>query len=200
MNEIPAVSHSGFLALVSYIPDPLRSFLSGLRRNLPGTDNPEPHITVLPRRLLRLENSRDPIPAVESVSREARWIVSQFPAFEVELSAVRHFVGTNVLYLDVADGNDRLHELHDALNTGALAHPEEFEFRPHLTLSGPVSDENLRSAQERAEQAWAAASCSRRFTVQEIVCLWLSSNGAQAEWRRAWSEPLAAKTTARGAS
>lgn len=190
MNDIPQKPTSGFLALVSYIPDPLGSFLHGLRQTLPGTDHTEPHVTVLPRRLL---------PRRESNER-ARSILAQFPAFDVEFSTVRHFPETNVLYLDVMVGNDRLHELHDALNTGGLAHPEDFEFRPHLTLSGSLPNGDLDTAQRRAEQVWAALPCPRRFTLEEIVCLWLTPESPRSEWRRLWSQRLAAKTSARGAS
>ena len=107
----------GSFALVAYIPEPLGAFLNSLRRALPGDDNPQAHITVLPPRPLKA--------GVDLVSREAQAILSGFSPFFVELSDVKVFPETNILYLDIASGNEALHALHDALNIGLLAHEEK---------------------------------------------------------------------------
>ena len=91
-----------------------------------GEENPQAHITVLPPRPLKA--------GVDLVSCEAQAILSGFSPFSVELSEVKVFPETNILYLDIASGNDALHHLHDALNIGLLAHEENFDFLPHLTL------------------------------------------------------------------
>jgi 2'-5' RNA ligase len=117
-------------------------------------------------------------------------ILSQFPPFEVELSRVRQFPETKFLYLDLGEGNSVIHDLHDALNKGDLFDAEEFEFRPHLTLGGPVSSGVLDSARHQAEVTWNAEHCAARFTVQEVVCLWLSPDSGHGEWRRLWSQKL----------
>lgn len=187
MKDITETTEWGSFALVSYIPDPLGSFLQGLRQALPGEDNPQPHITILPPRPLKLP--------VEAASQQAQNILLQFPAFEVELLRVRSFPETNVLYLDVGEGNELLHELHAALNSGALEHCEEFDFRPHLTLSGPVESENLRLARRQAGMAWYSSKCTPRFAFEEVVCLWLSPESTQGEWRRLWSQKLSRKET-----
>lgn len=191
MNEIQGAPRWGFFALVSYIPEPLSSFLQGLREILPNNDSSEAHITLLPPRPLRLP--------IETVSKQARSILRQFPPFDVELSTVRRFAETKFLYLDLGEGNSLIHDLHDALNRGDLSDPEEFEFHPHLTLGGPVSPGTLDLAQEQAEVTWSGEHCAPRFTIQEVVCLWLSPNSAQGEWRRVWSQklsPNAARTSA----
>jgi len=182
MNEIPGPPRWGFIALVSYIPDPLASFLQGLREALPNNDSSEAHITLLPPRPLKLP--------VETISQKARAILDQFPQFDVELSSVRRFAETKFLYLDLAEGSSLIHDVHDALNQGDLADPEEFEFRPHLTLGGPVSPGVLDSAQQQAELTWNGKHCARRFTIREVVCLWLSPDSAQGEWRRLWTHEL----------
>jgi 2'-5' RNA ligase len=195
MNELHGASPWGFFALVSYIPEPLGSFLQELREILPNNDSSEAHITLLPPRPLKLP--------VENVSKQARTILSQFPPFDVELSKVRRFAETNFLYIDLGEGNSLIHDLHDALNQGDLADSEEFEFRPHLTLGGPVSAAALDSAQERAEVTWSGEHCAPRFTVQEVVSLWLSPHSAQGEWRRLWTQklnPSAARATAAAAT
>ena len=45
MNPISGDPRCGLFALVSYIPDPLGSFLQGLREILPNNDSSEAHIT-----------------------------------------------------------------------------------------------------------------------------------------------------------
>jgi 2'-5' RNA ligase len=195
MNELHGASPWGFFALVSYIPEPLGSFLQGLREILPNNDSSEAHITLLPPRPLKLP--------VDTISKQARNILSQFPPFDVELSKVRRFAETNFLYIDLGEGNSLIHDLHDALNQGDLADSEEFEFRPHLTLGGPVSPSALDSAQEQAEVTWGGEHCAPRFTVREVVSLWLSPDSAQGEWRRLWTQelnPSAARATAASAT
>ena len=182
MNQNPKTPPWGFFALVSYIPDPLGSLLHELRQALPGDDNPRPHITILPPRPLKLP--------IEAASKQARKILRQFPPFEVELSRVSRFSQTDFLYLDVGDGGPFLHHLHDALNTGDLNYLEELEFRPHLTLGGPVSARNLEATQEVAEAAWHSLLHLRRFTLDEVAALWLSPGNGQGQWERVWSHRL----------
>src|SRR5690349_20174776 len=156
MNEITQTTDWGCFALVSYIPDPLGSFLHELRRSLPGEHNPQPHITILPPRPLKLP--------VDAASQKAQNILLRFAAFEVELSTLRSFPETNVLYLDIAKGNGALHDLHGALNADVLEHEEKFEFRPHLTLGGPVESAHLPWVRRQAETAWYSSDHPRRFT------------------------------------
>jgi hypothetical protein len=182
MTDITVASEWGFFALVSYLRDPLRSFFYELRQALPGEENPQPHITILPPRPLMLP--------VEAASRRAREILLNFPAFEVELSQVRCFPETNVLYFDVGDGCDALHALHTALNSGDLSHTEEFAFRPHLTLSGPVPPSALHAVQQQAETAWHSSGCSNRFLLSEVVCLWVRPEENHCEWQPLWSQSL----------
>lgn len=189
MNGISDPSQWGSFALVSYIPEPLGSFFDGLRRELPGEVNPQAHITLLPPRPLHLP--------VETASEQALKVLSKFPPFEIEFSSVGSFPHTNFLYLDIADGSSLLHALHDALNTGDFLHAEQFEFRPHLTLGGPVPQAHLPSVQDQAQMAWLAATHPRRFTLDEIVFLWLNPDSPDGEWYRLWSYNLATGSTAR---
>jgi 2'-5' RNA ligase len=172
----------GSLALVNYIPEPLSSFLHSLRRLLPGDENPQAHITILPPRPLKS--------AADYASLGARKVLDEFSRFEVELSSVRCFPDTNYLYLDIVEGNRTLHAMHAALNSGELKHAERFEYRPHLTIGGPVSEISLESVQAEAENAWRSSGCSPRLIVDEIVCLWLSPGGSSLDWKRVWSHWL----------
>ncbi len=172
----------GSFALVSYIPDPLGSLLQRLRQTLPGQDNFQPHITILPPRPLKLP--------VDVTSELALKTLLSFPDFEVELSKVHLFPETQILYLDIEEGSELIHELHSALNSGDLAHVEAFLFRPHLTLAGPIPHADLQTLRQQIEAAWTAAQCPRRFLLSEIVFLWLPPGTAPREWSRLWSRTL----------
>lgn len=185
MNEICEITPWGSCALVAYIPDPLRSVLDGLRQVLPGDHVPQPHITILPPRALKLP--------VQEASEQAEGILRRVLAFEIELAKVHYFPETNFLYLSVGAGDASLRRLHQALNSGLLHSGEEFEFRPHLTLGGPVPHAQLDSTQAQLQKAWQSAPCSRRFTLDELVFLWLKPDSQNGEWLRVSAHSLAKK-------
>jgi len=179
MNEIP---DRGLFALVAYVPDPLASFLYEMRRSFSEGPCPQPHVTILPPRPLR-------VPA-ESACEIAKKILRLQNQFEIELSQIRYFVNTNTLYLDISDGASELHALHDSLNQDDLFHQEEFAFRPHLTVAGLVNPQHLPDVLQKAERNWRAASLSPRFTISEIVCLLQEGGEPESNWRRLWSTKL----------
>jgi 2'-5' RNA ligase len=179
MTKISDSPQWGSFALVSYIANPLGSSLQALRQLLPGEEKPQVHITVLPPRPLHLP--------LEEASAAAKQVLERFTRFEVELSSIQRFPDTSYLYLDIAAGSVRLHELHTALNHAELKHTERFAYRPHLTIGGPVSEENASEVIERAKTVWRASDCSPLFVVDEIVCLWLRPGGGPSEWNRSWS-------------
>lgn len=183
MTQIPATQWGQF-ALVSYVPDPLASFLYRLRGSLPGIGNPQAHITILPPRPLRLP--------VDTAAEQVRNALRNFPPFAVQLTRVSRFVETNFLYLEIGEGSRALRSMHDTLNGGNLAHEEPFEFRPHLTLGGPVPADCLDEASGRAEDLWRSAVCPPRFTLEEVVFLWLAPNSTQHDWERLWTQRLTA--------
>lgn len=191
MNDIPQAERLKLAAMVSYLPDPLGSYVRQLRRKLPGEHHPDPHITILPPR---------PLAALEAAARQAHAALQRFRRFAVELAAVCVFPETNVLYIDIEEGAAAIHDLHNALNTDALAGSEQFEFRPHLTLSGPIPEGELPGARRLAEDAWSTAGMPRRFVLGEVAFLWRSlGNG---DWTRLWEQslkpaPKAAAVTAR---
>lgn len=172
----------GSFALVAYLPEQLDSFLHSLRQELPDGEKPQAHITVLPPRPLNT--------AVEKVTRQAQAILSKFAPFGVQLSRVKVFPETNILYVDIAEGNDALHKLHDALNVDLLAHEENFDFLPHLTVSGPVPPKDLAKASAKAQRAWAKYTGEKNFEVNEIVALWQPMQGSADDWTRVWSQKL----------
>jgi len=180
--KLSDVAEWGSFALVAYIPDPLGAFLQSMRHDLPGQENPQSHITVLPPRPLKA-------PA-ESASHEARLTLGRFEPFLVELRSVKVFPETHILYLDVGEGEETLHRLHDALNAGVLRHEEDFEFLPHLTMSGAISAERLASVKARASRAWKKYQGEKRFHIGEAVALWQPPQGSSEDWNRLWDQKL----------
>jgi len=177
-----ALPQSGSFALVAYIPAPLGDFLQTLRDRLPGEEKPQAHITVLPPRPLKSP--------VEAASKLAKRILKDFHPFPVSLSTVKVFKETNILYLEIATGNNTLHQLHDALNTGVLAHEENFQFLPHLTISGPVPTERLAGVKKNAAQAWRKHAGEKGFEVSQVVALWQPPRGSWDDWNRLWEQTL----------
>jgi hypothetical protein len=172
----------GFFALVSYVPDPLGPCLDGMRQAMPGAEFRQAHITILPPRPLK--NS------VETVSQHVRTLLRNFQCFTVELSSVRRFEETNVLYLDLAEGSEQVHAIHDALNQGDLEFKEEFQFHPHLTIAGPLTPESVEPMQWRAEKLWNAIRPQGSFVLRDIVALWADPRYSVAAWQRLWTYSL----------
>lgn len=172
----------GSFALVTYLPDPLGSFLTELRRCLPGDKRPEAHITFLPPRPLSLP--------IEIASREITELLSSVEAFELELGNLKLFPGSNMLYLSVENGSQELLNLHGALNAGKLFWEEHYEYIPHLTLSDALSENQLRTALEQAERAWNTSGHSRSFVVNDIILLWQPGGCSDRNWTRITSFPL----------
>jgi 2'-5' RNA ligase len=171
----------GRFALVSYVPEPLRSAIGKLAHDLSGASRPEAHITILPPRPLR--------GSLEEISDVVRSVLERVPAFDVRLAEVCRFDGTNVLYLNLSEGNETIHRLHDALNRGELAYDEPFEFRPHLTLSDPLPETDIDAVQRQAELMWKSFGVSR-LHVGEIVFLYMAPEDANGQWQRQWSIAL----------
>ena len=182
MIEHLGVPPWGAIALVSYVPDPLRSFLADVSRLLAGNDDPQPHITILPPRPLRQP--------VQAASATIRATLDRFDVFPVELSKVRRFSETNFLYLDIGRGNKTIREVHSALNSGDLHHTERFEFLPHLTLGGPFDAVEVAEAKSKAEGAWEARDIPALVPIDILVCLWLGPTSNWRDWRRLWSYRL----------
>jgi 2'-5' RNA ligase len=172
-------------ALVSYIPNPLGSFLEGLRRQLTPVSSPQPHITLLPPRHLEVP--------VEQISERIREVLGPFTSFSVELCAVHAFAETNFLYLDICNGSKELNDLHDALNQGDLNDAEQFPFRPHLTLAGPVSPQDFGIVRERAEAEWKSSPHPCIFQLEQVVLLCLPPGDGNREWVRVHTYKLGRK-------
>ena len=175
----------GSLAVVCYVGDAVTSCLDNLKQLIPSKDLPRAHITILPPRPLEI--------SIEAACQKIESALSRFGCFEVNLSHVARFPETSFIYLDIGEGSEILHAMHDDLNQGELEYEEAFCFRPHLTLGGPVSLESGEIVRANVEQAWNLVDCPRRVCIREIVCLWRAPNVETVEWVRFHSYTLTAE-------
>ena len=148
-------------ALVIYIPDPLGKFLDDLRRELVPDYNPHAHVSVLPPRALSVD--------WREASSEARTILEACPPFDVELTSVRIFPVTDVVYLDVGGGASELRRLHRAMSQGHLGFDEPFPYCPHVTLAQEIPHDHAAEVEELARRRWQEFDGKRHFRVERAV-------------------------------
>ncbi len=148
-------------ALVAYVPDPLGSFLDGLRVELVPSSEPHAHITVLPPRPLSVPPN--------GAWDELRASATGFPVFEVEAVGVEVFDATAVVYLAVGRGFDRLRELNRLLNAGAVHFDEPFAYHPHITLAQDIPLETVPNIVRLARARWAEYRGARSFRAERIT-------------------------------
>jgi 2'-5' RNA ligase len=150
-------------ALVAYVSNAAGQFVERLRQDLhPDLPHLPVHLTILPpRHLLGSELS-----ALETLEE----ICSQIEPFEVTLGDVETFVPvTPTVFIRVAHAADRMHELHDRLNTLVLRAPEEWPYMPHLTIVKLSTEALAQKAYLTARDGWAQFRGSRRVLVQELT-------------------------------
>jgi 2'-5' RNA ligase len=150
-------------ALVAYVRNPVGEFVEHLRRQLhPNLPHLAAHLTVLPPRPLQgTERS-----AVETLEE----VCSHVSPFTVTLGDVETFCPrTPTVFIRVAEASYRMRELHDQLNTKALAAQEEWPYMPHLTIV-KMSDEPLaQQAYQVARERWNHFEGSRDIQVSELT-------------------------------
>ena len=154
-SRIPPDPPLNVFAIVMYIPGPLGIFLDDLRRELVPHCNPHAHVSVLPPRSLAVE--------WEAASRRARALTESWPAFDVELTGMRTFPVTEVIYIELGAGAGELRRMHAAMSTGALEFPEPFPYHPHITLAQELPHEQVAAADELARRRWREFEGERRF-------------------------------------
>jgi 2'-5' RNA ligase len=97
-------------------------------------------------------------------------ICSQAEPFEVTLGDVETFIPvTPTVFIRVAHAAYRLRELHDCLNTQALAAQEEWPYMPHLTIVKLSTEELAQQAYIFARDRWALFAGSRSIPVSELT-------------------------------
>jgi 2'-5' RNA ligase len=158
---VPAGERLNVFALVIYIADPLGGFLDDLRRELVPGYNPHAHVSVLPPRPLRGE--------WREASKQARSLTEGWAPFDVELTKIGIFPGTNVIYLEVGKGASDLESMHRALNKGPLGFDEPFAYHPHITLAQEIPSGQVSDVHEVAQRRWREYRGKRTFRADRTV-------------------------------
>ncbi|MBZ5721151.1 MAG: 2'-5' RNA ligase family protein [Acidobacteriia bacterium] len=150
-------------ALVAYVRNPVGEFVENLRRQLhPELPHLAAHVTILPPRPLQASE----FSALETLED----ICGQASPFEIVLSGVETFVPvTPTVFIRVEHAAYRMRELHDKLNTAALANVEEWPYMPHLTIVKMSTEAQAEEAFVVARDLWARYQGSRRIEVKELT-------------------------------
>jgi 2'-5' RNA ligase len=150
-------------ALVCYVRNAVGEFVEKLRQELhPDLPHLPAHLTILPPR--RLQGGE--LSALDTIEQ----ICGQAERFEVTLGDVETFVPvTPTVFIRVAHAGYRMRELHDGLNTQALAAQEEWPYMPHLTIAKISTQELAQQAYLFARDRWAQFVGSRCVQVSELT-------------------------------
>jgi 2'-5' RNA ligase len=150
-------------ALVSYVRSSVGRFVEQLRQELhPDLPHLPAHLTILPPRQL----NGSELFALQMLEEQC----SHAEPFEVELGDVETFVPvTPTVFIHVAQAGHRMRELHDRLNTNALAAAEEWPYMPHLTIAKLSTEETAAQAYLIARDRWAEFRGSRLVTLKELT-------------------------------
>jgi 2'-5' RNA ligase len=150
-------------ALVAYVRNSVGEFVERLRRQLhPELPHLAAHLTVLPPRVLQ---------GSEMAARETlEEICSQVEPFIVTLGHVETFCPlTPTVFIRVAHAAYRMRELHDRLNTKALAAQEEWPYMPHLTIVKMGTEPHAQQAFAVACRRWTQFKGSRDIQLSELT-------------------------------
>ncbi len=147
-------------ALVSYIPDPLGTFLDNLRLELVPNCSPHAHVTVLPPRPIH--------GCAEEAAAELEILSRHFRGFEVELGEVEMFPESKVVYIGLRRGEQELRSLYRELNRGAVDFREPYPYHPHITIVQNVEPEKVARMFDLASQRWKEYTGPRTFPVHTL--------------------------------
>jgi 2'-5' RNA ligase len=150
-------------ALVAYIKTPVGEFVENLRRELhPELPQLCAHLTLLPPRPLQDSEG--------SALQELARICGQAEPFEVVLGEMGSFAPvTPTVYIRVAQGASRLHELHDEMNQRALAFHEQWPYIPHVTIAQMANEPAAEQALMIAQERWRKYSGGRRILLNRLT-------------------------------
>ena len=149
------------VALVIYIPGILAEFLDAARLELSPGCRPRAHVTVLPPRPLAVP--------WQAAAEGLLVLAGEFAPFEIEAAGLAAFPATDVIYLEIARGNQELRRLHDAAGGGCLVFDEPFPFHPHITVSQELPPGTLARARELATRRWLEYTGPRSFRAEKAM-------------------------------
>lgn len=156
-SSVPGFRLSGQVALVSYIREPLGTYLDGLCRELVPGCRPRAHVSVLPPRPLNCEPT--------CAGTDLQKLLESTPPFDLVLGEVEVFPVSHVIYVSIAQGQDHLRRLHRALNRGSAKYQEMFPYHPHVTLAQELGAGEVPGKLECARRRWREAPHDRTVRV-----------------------------------
>ena len=161
LSRIPAEQRLNVFALVIYIPDPLGRFLDDLRRDLVPGCNPHAHVSVLPPRPLAVD--------WQAAGEQVRVCAGNWAPFDIVLQRIRIFPVTNVIYLELGEGETEMFRIHAAMNSQALEFDEPFEYHPHITLAQEIPPGQAAAVNRRAQELWDGYTGPRSFRAERTA-------------------------------
>jgi 2'-5' RNA ligase len=161
LSRIPAEQRLNVFALVIYIPDPLGRFLDDLRRDLVPGCNPHAHVSVLPPRPLAVD--------WQVAGEQVRVRAGNWAPFDIVLQRIRIFPVTNVIYLELGQGETEMFRIHAAMNSQALEFDEPFEYHPHITLAQEIPPGQAAAVNRRAQELWDGYTGPRSFRAERTA-------------------------------
>lgn len=148
-------------ALVSYIPGALGEFLDRLREELVAGCKPHAHVTILPPRPIAGD--------IHTNSRTIEDHLDGFSPFQVDLTAVRIFKKSNVIYAALDRGWTELTAMHAALAVEGLRFDENFPYHPHVTLAQELDPAAVPEVLELAIKRWQESAPARSFLADTLT-------------------------------
>jgi 2'-5' RNA ligase len=161
LSRIPAEQRLNVFALVIYIPDPLGRFLDDLRRDLVPGCNPHAHISVLPPRPLAVD--------WQVAGEQVRVCAGNWVPFDIVLQRIRIFPVTNVIHLELGEGETEMCRIHAAMNSQALEFDEPFAYHPHITLAQEIPPGHVAAVNRRAQELWDGYTGPRSFRAERTA-------------------------------
>jgi 2'-5' RNA ligase len=76
---------------------------------------------------------------------------------------------TNVIYIELAKGADEFFEMHDAMNSDALAFAEPFAYHPHVTLAQEIPPGTVDEVDAKARRIWDEYTGPRTFLAERTA-------------------------------
>ncbi len=149
--------------LVAYVKTPVGEFVERLRQEVhPELPHLAAHLSLLPPRCLQGSEAS----ALEIMED----ICGQVEPFEVSLGEVETFIPvTPTVFVRVANGAQRMRDLHFQLNTKTLAYEEQWVYLPHLTIVKMSNEEQAQKAYHIARQRWTKFEGTRCITVKDLT-------------------------------
>jgi 2'-5' RNA ligase len=100
---------------------------------------------------------------------QVRAFAAEVAPFLIQASGIELFPVTNVVYVEVGEGNAELRRMHNVLNTGALNYDEPYCYHPHITLAQDLEEWDLQRVHQLALQRWAEYGGSRQFVAERVT-------------------------------